>query len=222
MNRLLTIIVLLSLLESCGFIHKTFDRKKENYRENSKASTDSVGKKTADSSVGKFVDSTKLKKTEEKKTEGVVIEFSDSSDHNKVEITTDSSGKQVIKAEGKIKSVKTSKRQEKKQVDSSHLQKKDTAAKHTSEQGSVKRSEDKKQSGSTNVVQKKKTAIQIPWYAYLIGIVLFIMTLLILWKRYKYQIIAWIIRLKNPGTNVYYDPKIKGYQIINKKKSNTS
>lgn len=223
MIRLLTILILWSSLESCGILHKTFDRKKESHSERIKSSTDSAGKKTNDSSGIKSVDSASLKKKEEAKSTDVEIEFSDSSDHNKVEITTDSTGKQVIKAEGKIKTVKSKTKDEKKSLDSSHLQKKDTASKKTFEQTAVKKTTDNKQTGSSTTTHKKKFEFRIPWYAYLIGIIVLIISILYLWKRYRYKIIAWIIQLRNPGSKVYYDPKIKGYQVIYKKrKPNTS
>lgn len=221
MKHLLTIIILLSLLESCGFVHKTFDRKKENHQEKIHSEIDSSSKKTTDSSGNKAVDSSKLKKSEEKNESGVEIDF-DSSSHNKVEISIDSNGKQVIKAEGKIKSVKTKKQQEKKTIDSTQFHSEGAATKHTTEQASVKKQEDKKQSGSSVTTRKRKTEFRIPWYAYLIGIIVLIIALVYLWKRYRYKIIAWFIQKRNPGSKVYYDQKIKGYQIIYKRKTNSS
>jgi hypothetical protein len=221
MKKLLTILILLSLCESCGFLHKTFDRNKEKHNNSSKVTGDSSVKKSSDSTIVKTVDSSKLKKSEEKKSEGVEIVFSDSSDHNKVEISTDSTGRQVIKAEGNIKSIRTHRKQETKLVDSTHLQTRDTASKHETGTVVVKKTEETKNTGTSKDVHRKKLDFRIPWYAYLIGIVLLILTLFYLWKRYRFKIIAWFIQLRNPGTKVYYDPKIKGYQIITKQQ-NTS
>lgn len=222
LTNILILVLFSQLLFSCGLLHKTTNKRNEHRIEREKKNLDSTGSKKSDSFGVKTSDSASLKKTEVVKTSGVEIEFQDTSSHNKVEITTDSSGKQVIKAEGKIKRIKTSKKQEQKTIDSSNLQKKDTASRSEEQKTKVSSSSNVKKSSDAKVVQKEKKSFRVPWYGYVVGIVFLLLLLVYMYKRYRHQIIAWFIRLKNPGTNVYYDPKMKGYQVINKKKRNSS
>jgi cobalamin biosynthesis Mg chelatase CobN len=217
------LLVLFSLsLFSCGMLHKVTTKKNEHKIETEKKNLDSAISKKSDSTSVKTIDSSAFKKKEEVKTSDVSIVFADSSDHNKVEVVTDSSGKQVIKAEGKIKSVNVNKKEERKLTDSSSFSKKDTAGVSTSQQTKVKDKGSSTVDNKSTVVNKDKKDRRLPWYGYLIGIVVIILLTYYLYRKYRYNVIAWFIQLKNPGTKVFYDPKIKGYQIITKNEKNTS
>lgn len=209
-------------LTSCGMLHKVTSKKNEHRIETEKKNLDSAISKKSDSASLKTIDSSALKKKEEVKTSDVSIVFADSSDHNKIEVVTDSSGKQVIKAEGKIKSVKVNKKEEKNNIDSSHFSKKDTAGVSTSQQAKVKDKWSSSVDNKSNIVNKDKKDRRLPWYGYLTGIIVIVLLTYYLYQKCKYKIIAWFIQLKNPGSKVYYDPKVKGYQIIYKKNSNSS
>jgi hypothetical protein len=225
MKNLVTITMLIMLLASvtsCGFVHKVFDKKEHHQSERIKSNLDSAGSHHADSSASKSSDSSSVKKTEDKKAEGVEIIFSDSSDHNKIEVTTDSSGHQVIKAEGKIKTVKTQKYEQRKTSDSGRTAKTDIVSKSDDQASKVKSGKDVKTDQGDTVIHQEKKVRRIPWYGYLIGIFVLLLILLYLYYRYRKNIIAWFVGLKNPGYKVYYDPKLKGYQMIKKDKGNTS
>lgn len=220
--KMFLLIAALLSLSSCSFLHKVTDRKREHVKESVKISSDSTSKKTSDSVGSKVSDSSTVKKSQELKTSDVQIEFADSSDHNKVEITTDSNGKQTIKAEGNIKSIRTKRKEQKQNIDLARVQNKESVSKSSTENTSVKKRVDSTKNNSSSSISKKKTSFGIHWYGYLIGILVLLAIAIYVYQRYRFQIIAWFIRLKNPGSNVYYDPKIKGYQIISKKKKNSS
>jgi beta-lactamase regulating signal transducer with metallopeptidase domain len=118
--------------------------------------------------------------------------------------------------------VKVKKKQESRTSDSTHAQQKDSSRSSASETSAIKKNVNSQTSDNSKDTHKVTKAFRIPWYAYLIGIIVILALALYLYYRYRYQIIAWFLRLRNPGSNVYYDPRIKGFQILNKKKTNSS
>jgi hypothetical protein len=113
------ILLCFFFLSSCSVIKKTFRKTKASKSEQVVSKSDSIGSNRIDSAHVIKSDSTGVSKKEESKEAWWQIEI-DSTQPSTVEITQDSAGNQVVKATGKIKSVKGKSSKRGNSIDSVH------------------------------------------------------------------------------------------------------
>jgi hypothetical protein len=176
---------LLLPLNSCGLVHKVFNKTKSQTDTQVQKNTDSLAVKKKDSTTFSIEDSSYLKKKETLNQNEVEIHFTDSSDTNSIEITTDDKGKQTIQAKGHIRSVTTLHSHAAQRQDSSHYQKQN----QTSHQmlDSTKATTQTQASLHQNIqtTTKEKKSSRLPWYSYTL---LLFLLLLFLYLRFRNKI----------------------------------
>jgi len=186
---------ILLFFSSCGVVHKLFAKTKTDNSTNTLHTSDSTGLKKLDQLSSAQKDSASLKKTSEQNNAGVEVIFSDTSQHNQVEVTVGQHGQQIIKASGSIQSVKTKGVHAAQSQDSVHTSTGE-AAFHTSiDSSKTKTQMQTATQNSVKTVTSQKTSRQLPWYGYIILLIIVLLT--VLYWRYRKNLAAWYHRL--PG-----------------------
>lgn len=176
---------LLLLLSSCGVLHKIFTKTKTQTDTEIQKTSDSTSVKKKDSSSLSVEDSSRLKKTEVLHQNGIEIHFTDSSETNTIEITTDAQGHQTIQAKGHIRSVSTRQRQSALHLDSSHYLKQNQSSYQMLDSTKAATKIQASLHEKTKTVSKDKKSSRLPWYGYTL---LFFLVLLFIYLRFKNKI----------------------------------
>lgn len=172
-------------LSSCGLVHKVFNKTKTSTEIQLQKNTDSTSVKKKDSTAITIIDSTQIKKKETVQQSGIDIHFTDSSETNTIEITTDAQGKQTIQATGRIRSVSTRNSQSAQHLDSSHYRKQNQNSYQMLDSTKTATQTQATLHEKTKTVSKEKETVRLPFYAYILLIVL---TLLLLYFRLRKKI----------------------------------
>lgn len=159
-----TIFLLLIIsLSSCSFVRKIKDNHKEKRQEKTHHVKDSVSQSNTDSTHVLSSDSVNVKKEESKKESWWSIDI-DTTEASTVEITQDSTGKQTIKATGKISKVLVKSSQTENKTDSTRQLKEDSTASKSSQSVSLHETASAERKEIYTHKETKKTSVRFGWW----------------------------------------------------------